>query len=419
MEEDALLRSLFQRYQRLIIQQEFLSGYSGARTLLLVPIRPDGRADAPTIAKIGSKAAVEHEYSNYEAFVKHTLPPVTARIQSPPVSCRDAEVLGALQYTFIGQPGSKPVSLRQALLADLDPELLQRLFQTFGPNWWMQRGPATFRLGLEYDRLLPPHFILETAKGSGRNLDGASSPGSVRLTVGDLVSLCNFGREANADPEKGYSNLLGKGQLPLRLRWMETRLPRNPVGRVVASRMDLLRSYATGFDLRGLPDPLERLPGILEETITGTQSTIHGDLNLENVLVGPGNLVWLIDFATTREGHPLMDFAHLEAELIAHVIALRVESPDVFLGLLRSSGFRLARKEIGQQAEVPPSMEKLRSLLLVLHEITYSCLANPSNSREYHLALLVSCLGALKYRNLEPYQKYLLYLTAGFLSQGV
>ena len=69
----------------------------------------------------------------------------------------------------------------------------------------------------------------------------------------------------------------------------------------------------------GLPDPLYRLPGLLKESISGTQSTIHGDLNLENILVGLGGFVWLIDFASTRDGHTLFDFAHLGAELIAHV----------------------------------------------------------------------------------------------------
>ena len=70
-----------------------------------------------------------------------------------------------------------------------------------------------------------------------------------------------------------------------------------------------------------------------EKTITGTRSVIHGDLNLENVLVGPGSLVWLIDFAQTREGHPLFDFAHLESELIAHVLAVRAGSPRAYLDL--------------------------------------------------------------------------------------
>ncbi len=87
--ETTLLQALFQRYARLVIQQEFLSGYSGARTFLALPIRLDGRADAYTITKIGERQAMQREYRNYETFVKDTLPPITARIQRPPVSTID------------------------------------------------------------------------------------------------------------------------------------------------------------------------------------------------------------------------------------------------------------------------------------------------------------------------------------------
>jgi len=96
--ERALLQTLFRGYGRLMIEREFQSGYSGARALLALPIRPDGRADAYTIAKIGARPAVEQEYANYEAFVKDTLPPVTARIQHTPVQhplCRHPGIGGS------------------------------------------------------------------------------------------------------------------------------------------------------------------------------------------------------------------------------------------------------------------------------------------------------------------------------------
>jgi hypothetical protein len=407
-EEDDLLRGLFQRYQRLLIQQEFLSGYSGARTFLLIPVRVDGRSDAPTIAKLGRREDIEQEYANYEAFVKRTLPPVTARIQAPPVMLKSGDC-AALQYTFIGEPGSRPISLRQALLDEPNPELLTRLFETFGPNWWMQRVPWTFRMAQEYDRLLPPHWILEPDTGKGLPLDGGTSPGAAKLAHGDLVAPRNFTIKDRGGL-RDYLTLKGdatNGQPALRLRWLSKELPRSAVGRVAASRMDLLRSYVTGFDLMGLPDPLEKLPDLLNETVRGTRSIIHGDLNLENVLIGPGGMVWLIDFATTREGHPLMDFAHLEAEIIAHVTAPQVADAKAFVAILE---MLFAKKPL------PASRSPLHELLSTVHEIAAKFIANPSQPREYWLALYMSCLGALKYRNLDEHQKYLLYLTAGFIA---
>jgi hypothetical protein len=35
------------------------------------------------------------------------------------------------------------------------------------------------------------------------------------------------------------------------------------------------------------------------------------------------------------------------------------------------------------------------------------------------LAFLLTCLGALKYANLQPFQKHLLYLTAAHLGQAL
>ncbi len=180
----------------------------------------------------------------------------------------------------------------------------------------------------------------------------------------------------------------------MRLRWLSTAPPDNTPARVTATRLDLLRGWTAGFDRFGLPDPLDCLPVLLEETVSGTRSVIHGDLNLENVLVGPGSLVWLIDFAQTREGHPLYDFAHLESELIAHVLAPRVGSPRAFLDLWQSGADPLVN---------------------TLHAIAGRCLFDPARQREYHLVLFLACLGALKYANLSPLSQHCLYLTAASL----
>ena len=410
--ERRLLQTLFRRYARLVVQEEFLSGYSGARTFLALPVRPDGRADAHTIAKLGERGSIQHEFENYEQYVKDTLPPITARIQQPPVAVASgrgerrrgdippAAGWAALRYTFIGEPGSKPTSLRQALLADPDPALLLKLFETFGPNWWMQRRPHTFRLAQEYDRMLPTHLVLEAARGDGPTLDGRTPPGRLNLQPGDLATLRHFRvEEVRAD---GRSlSLVGPaapGQPPLRVRWLSMERPEGACGRVTARREDLLREAAAGCDLLGVPDPLPRLPELLNETISGTQSTVHGDLNLENVLVGPGGLVWLIDFARTRDAHTLFDFAHLDAEIVAHLLAPQIKTPQEYLALLR--------------APQDSPYARLYALRAAVDEIAGHCLFNASQRREFDLALALAHLGALKYANLDAHARSFLYLSA-------
>lgn len=410
--ETSLLRALFHPYGRLVLEAEFRSGYSGARTFLTLPIRPDGRADAYTIANLGAAGTIRQEYENYEAFVKDTLPPVTARIQSVPVMVkgsrsraagRAAPALetgsAALRYTFIGEPGRSPMSLRQALLADPDPALLEKLFATFGPNWWRQRRPYTFRLGREYDRMLPTHYVVEPlAARAASLLDGRRPPAELALQPGDVVTLRGLAA-VELRPDGQSLALAGRaapGHPPLRVRWLSLAPPEGATGRIVATRATLLEEVASSLDRHGLPNPLALLPALLGESVSGTQSTIHGDLNLENVLVGPGGFVWLIDFAQTRDGHPLYDFAHLEAGLIAHVISPGVTSDDEFLALLAPGA---------------------HPLLAALRGITTQCLFNPAEPREYHLALFLACVGSLKYRNLDHTARQRLYLTAALIAQ--
>lgn len=405
-EDRTLLSTLFRSYSRISLEREFLSGYSGARTFLVLPIRPDGRADAPTIAKLGSRHSIEREYHSYEQYVKDRLPPVTARIQHSPVSVRSrytsAVSKAAIRYTFIAEPGKMPVSLGASLRQDPDPGLLEKLFVTFGPNWWLQRSPYTFRLAHEYDRMLPAHLVIEPGGGPGPTLDGRNPAGGVHLSPGDRVTLQHFSI-VERRPDGQSLSLHGEsptGQAPARIRWLSLKNPNGMTGRVVATRESLLKNWTGGMDLLGLPDPIPALPGLLQNTLTASRSVIHGDLNLENVLVGTGGFVWLIDFAMTREGHPPFDFAHLEADLIAHVIAPKVESPRSFLDLYSGNP--------------NPENTSYSALLQTISGILTRCLVDPSDPDEAFLARICACLGALKFANLDDRARHYLYLAAAW-----
>lgn len=404
LEDETLLRTLFNRYDRLVVEREFLSGYSGARTFLALPIRPDGRADAYTIVKVGARQEIQQEYTNYETFVKDTLPPITARIQQPPVSVPRGEK-SAMQYTFIAEPGRMPTSLRLALLENPEPALLKRLFDVFGPNWWMQRKPYTFRLSQEYDQLLPTHYVIEPFHGRGALLHGGMSPAEATYANGEIVSLGKFA-QLRAHPDGRSLSLQGEvapGQPPLRVRWLGRSDPNGSSGRIVATRWTILHDVVENFERFQLPDPLARLADTLDQTVSGTQSTIHGDLNLENTLVGPGDFVWLIDFANTREGHPLFDFARLQAEIIAHIITTRLDSAQVYLELLRD----------GPNSRFP----ELWALIEMVQTIAWRCLFNSAERREFDQVAYLACLGALKFTNLGAKQKHFLYLTAAHYCQ--
>ena len=141
--------------------------------------------------KISSRENAKQEFNNYNRHVKHTLPPITARIQQAPVTCRNSN-LAALQYTFVGTSSEEPGSLREALLEDTAFDWVAQLVHTFGPNWWMQRQPYTFRMVQEYDRRLPAHYLLKPASRTTRSINGKRVTSNLSLNIGDRVRLVNF-----------------------------------------------------------------------------------------------------------------------------------------------------------------------------------------------------------------------------------
>jgi hypothetical protein len=407
-DEAALMRAAFEDYARVAVTAEFLSGYSGAHTWLVVPVHADGRQDAQTIIKIGPMEVVQAEYDRYQQFVKDTLPPVTARIQQPPIRLRGARK-AALRYTFIGLAGQTPVSLRQALLDHPDPGLLQQMFETFAPYWWLQRRPYSFRLAAEYDHFLPAHLVIAPVQGpaAGMKVIRGSEPLAVRpfFQPGDRVQLRDFQKsEAQVDGKSvTFEGRPGPGAPPVRVRCLAAQpgqLPKRvPLdGAVQATRWTLLRDLLRDCSLPdGWADPLEELPDWLDRMVTGTQAVIHGDLNLENILVGPGGLTWLIDFARTKMGHPLEDFAHLSAEITAHVLSRRM-TPDEFVQVLESDG---------------------DPLLAVIQGMVRRCMADPDHMEEWHLALAVTSLGMVKYRTIDQQSRHFLYLLAAWAGRKI
>jgi hypothetical protein len=83
--------------------------------------------------------------------------------------------------------------------------------------------------------------------------------------------------------------------------------------------------------------------------------------------------------------------------LVAHVLAPRCGSARAFLEQLSAGD----------------------ELLNAVEEIAGRCLFDPARPGEFHLALGLACLGALKFANLSPLSKHCLYLTAAFQAQRI
>jgi len=156
--------------------------------------------------------------------------------------------------------------------------------------------------------------------------------------------------------------------------------------------------------LLGLPDPFSACP---PGWLRLCWQPIHYSRRpqLENILVGPGNLVWLIDFRADPRWSHLVSIS-LTCKPRSSPMSLLLNCfPEDYLSLIQAS-------PLGEDS----SRIKLRTMYSTIFDIASRCLFNPSQPREFHLALALACLGALKHTNLDAHARQFLYMTAAELS---
>lgn len=436
-EERRVLQLMFREYGQVQIVREMDGGNSGARVLLVRPMRVDGYLDAPVVAKLDDRYAVLYERRRYDLHVKGTLPATTARLVDMPI-VPDELSIGGLKYTFVGRiEDTEPVNLREYALQNPPgavADLIRTLFESFGPAWWLQRKSYRFGAWREYEHVLPPALVLESVPESKLDDDTrvirplGNWSRSSQVLPGEVIAVEEFsvqkiGRKkdrlhlaAGSQPEalnraskveiRGLDHDAGhyRGEVIPRLG-----------GRVVHTRDDLLRrslqQLEPDFDFQAamipspiaaidsLPNPILRVNEMLERQVAGYLSIIHGDLHAGNVLVGPHGDAWLIDFAWSREGHTLFDWAMLEVSLLVEVVSGRAQPgwagawEVVRLLHALNRGKRLQGPETSEAA-----IEALR-MIEAVREVVKACLAVPGQWREYFVALMFIGLRLMDWRS--------------------
>lgn len=424
-EERRVMQLMFREYGRVRIVRELDGGNSGARVLLVRPVRVDGFNDAPVVTKLDDRYAILYERRRYDLHVKGTLPAMTARLVDMPI-VPDELSIGGLKYTFVGGiEDTEPVNLREYALQKPPVEvadLIRALFESFGPAWWLQRKPYRFGAWREYEHVLPPALVLEAVPESKltditrviRPLGNWSR--SSQILPGEVIAIEEFsvqkiGRKkdrlhlaAGSQPEalnraskveiRGLDSEAGhyRGEVIPRLG-----------GRVVHTRDDLLRRSLQRLEpdfnfqaatipspiaeIGSLPNPILRVNELLERQVAGYLSIIHGDLHAGNVLVGPRGDAWLIDFAWSREGHTLFDWAMLEVSLLVEVVAGRAQPGWAGTWEIVRLLHALNRGKDLRAPEASQAAIEALTMIEAVREIVRACLAVPGQWREYFVAL--------------------------------
>lgn len=260
-EAEELLRKLFYDCDRIELHAT-LMGYSGATVFQVIPWYINKGRGEPVIAKLGEYDIVSSEHRNFKDFVEGR---VGGHRLPRTLQFARTQLLGGLLYTFAGLGATVNFATFCATAtAEQIVAVLDNLFhETCFP--WRQQPSVLY----------------------------------------SLVNLRDFG-----------CNLLGLDHAKLALHLEHMTRGRH-----------LFRQLENGTRLRldfgpTLQNPL---PILLTTNAAANVliTTIHGDLQGYNVLVDKHSEAWLIDFANTRSGPRLQDYASFEAFLLLSVVGDR------------------------------------------------------------------------------------------------
>ncbi|MCB0178489.1 MAG: AAA-like domain-containing protein [Anaerolineae bacterium] len=439
----SVLQTMFPNFWRIAVEAKLDGGFSGSYIYRVRLVRADHQ-DELAVVKVAPVSLIEQEQEAYKRWVQDNLPK-TAHINNVSALSEDGLWKG-LRYTVAGG-GIFPVEslydyYQTAAIEDIANLMEKRLFEVLGRRWWWRgRTESSFQMQTNYDDLLPLNLIIKQAAPPAQatltliKADNLTSPPVI--AVGDWVQLDGFmvtkvhpgdGEVTlNIPPraEVGFSpsfrvRLVGVEDIA---NYLSNQLSVTVQGQVEKTRHSLLESYVRqAFDemidpatpqlplTTGpvfspaallLPNPLQTYQTLLQNFIEVRISTVHGDLNFENILIDPqiGDFI-LIDFATVHLGHALHDLLRLETEVVIKLIPpilQQAELPPETIFSIYEQLYLTTETDDYLPSLPDAALSKPFRLLRLIRKAARRCLIDLDNWDEYYRSLTIYLLGALKY----------------------
>lgn len=456
-QDKTLLQHVFRGYDKVLVEERFSGGYSGTKVLLTLPVK-GGLNAARKVTKLGFTLELRRELENYEQYVKPFLPFCTAGIERD--EYYEHNNRAGLNYYFVGGGAlGQVIDLEQYYrthTADQTAKTLSDLLDRELQSWYRQATPLeACYFSDEYGRHIVEHLRLELDAlwtddpPSATMIDyrrievddiprehAAIRPGTPVWIEGLVVTRIKRGEvklqapdnpgtvvRVQFDPESKVTQAL-RLESVVNVRGEVIHNRRGRLGKIVRT---IFPDLKPGFDspcielpgvLRAYPNPLLVYPEILDRTLDGRASFVHGDLHLRNILVDERGEGWLIDFAKVEKRHILFDFIKLE-------VYIRL------MGLTDSPlGFSMHDYTLFEEALAEATLEKkdvacprnqdlqvAYRVILAIRRIARHCMAQDTDFLdEYFPALFLYCLAVTKYFQEEsPEPTRLAFATASVL----
>ncbi len=355
--EDAALQireifcTLFFECEKINLRQ-MPQGFSGAAVFQVTPTYQGKGEGQGVVVKVGNRGEISAEISNYDKYVKGIVG--NHRI---PEAMRSAQTrhLGGILYSFIGLGGQTENFTgyyhQTNLLDDLLPVLNNLYHETLFP----------------------------LKDKTGRMKENC-----------DLRAFYMQHLHLNEEKLQRIASGIHEGQA------------------IFSERADGTWQFGT----ERLPNPLHYARGARFQ-VDSFFTTIHGDLNGQNILLDPNRATWLIDFLTTTDdGHILQDYAALETDLRFRLIPRSGVTLDSLLKWARVCfEGSLLTAPLSESAYDHPGLFKGHRIMLRIRALAAQ--TTGYRERAYLIALFFNALRAATYREASDFTRnHALYCAA-------
>lgn len=435
-----ILRSIFDSAEQIEVEKEYSGGWSGTEVLQVRVLEAEHPVKLPILVKIGPVSLISKEQIAYEEWVRDTLPNA-AQLKAIYNIATDTR-LGVLCYSLAGGDTFPVISFhdysRENNMPEIRRVLEERLFRVLGHNWWSNyQTKVNYTYQVDYDNVLPVNLYLNYVPAThSENVITVENGDTVPegISGGDIVCLKGYCVE-KVVPERALLTLncsCSFEEIPFTSYRVRIEAVPNLedyeygqsidilYGEVQATRRELLihqanKALGTEFNLTAdrflmpgglsLPNPLSDYQAILHKFRKVRLSTIHGDLNLENILVDTETSdVTLIDFSAVHKGHVLFDLLRLETEVMFTLLPpiLTKTNLPVETTLYEICMHLFQATRAGDWTVEPslphPALRKLFMMILCIRRMAHRYLFTPNEWIEYYDALVLCLLGTLKFK---------------------
>lgn len=453
--QQSVLESMFSDCERLVLKKMFGGGFGGGQVFMVRPVRQNG-AELLAVVKLGPASVIQREYQAFTDFIERRAPKV-ARIDGEPVYTVDGRY-GGLRYPVAGdglfQIDSLKTFAQQANVEDVLYVLEKQLFPSLSVLWENNQIFPELPLRQCFDAILPVNLVLEWATNLLHPVDLYPDAIPERpYPVGTGVRLSRFvvteidheHAELTLDcPSHQTTGLVGGYRVRIAavpdvavyqvgwpilqpiagiVRQTRATLLQAEVNRLLDEAANETTNIIWLPGLGEVPNPLAALDSLLHQTADLRIGPIHGDLNLENILVEydqHSHSIHLIDFANARQDCVLHDLLRLETGFWLYLVPQVLAEGGGALPDLRE----LLQVVRDQTPNVKPTtgLEKPALVLKSVRRMVSRLLTTHHAWETYEQALTLYLLGALKFSNLDtlptaPLPKQVALVTAVFLQQ--